>query len=115
MEVTDTGTRVNHQPQLRLRLSVVAPRREPYEVTVKKVVPRLSVARLRSGLSVPVGIDPGNQERVIVDWAALAQEPAGAGGAAWVSTGMFWTTEPGWRSAPAPPGSGTPACPVSRT
>lgn len=41
MEVIDTGTRVNHQPQLKLRLSVAAPGQEPYEVTVKKVVPML--------------------------------------------------------------------------
>lgn len=119
MEVNDTGTRVNRQPQLRLRLSVAAPGQEPYEVTVKKVVPMGHLARLRSRLPLPVRVDPKDRERVIVDWAALADGTAGAEGGARASAGRSWTTGPSWRSAPVPPGSGTPRVPglphVTRT
>jgi|GEM_PF-5400859 len=122
LAVTDTGTRVNNQPQLRLRLSVAAPGQEPYEVAVKKVVPMLSIARLRSGLALPVRVDPDDRARVIIDWAALADGTAEAERIARARAGITRTTtiaEPGWSSAPTPPGSGTPRVPglpqVTRT
>jgi len=92
MEVIDTGTRVNHQPQLKLRLSVAAPGQEPYEVTVKKVVPMLLLPRLQFGFPLSVRVDQNDRKRVVIDWSD-AQEAVGP--APFTGPGRTWTAGPG--------------------
>jgi hypothetical protein len=79
---TDTGTRVNHQPQFKLRLSISRPDEPPYEVTVKRVVPFTLVPRLMIGRPLPVRVDPDRRDRVVIDWSGNGGEWVGRRGSA---------------------------------
>jgi hypothetical protein len=76
VDATETGTRVNHQPQFKLRLSISRPDEPPYEVTVKRVVPFMLVPRLIAGRPLPVRVDPDRRDRVVIDWSGDSREPA---------------------------------------
>jgi len=76
VEATETGTRVNHQPQLRLRLSISRPDQPPYEVTIRRVIPFMLVPRLMAGRPLPVRVHPDRRDRVVIDWSGDSRERA---------------------------------------
>ena len=68
LRLRETGTEYSGVPQLELRLSVTTATHGTYTTTVKDLVPALRWARLTMGGPVPVRVDPGNRERVLLDW-----------------------------------------------
>ena len=68
LEAEQTGTYINHQPQVRLRLRIQAPGVEPYELTKRVTVPMIAVGTLGSGRPLSVAIDPGDRDRIAIDW-----------------------------------------------
>lgn len=57
-------------PVADLDLEVSLPDDEPYPVTVRQMVPRLAVARLVPGSQLPVIVDPGDRQKLLIDWEA---------------------------------------------
>jgi hypothetical protein len=72
--VTQTGMRVNGQPEVELRLLVRVPGGEPYPATVKEIVPFIALGRLADA-ELPVRVDPGDAQAVVIDWAQRTTEP----------------------------------------
>lgn len=61
---------VNFQPLVEIDLTVLAPGRPPYPVTVKQVIDQVSLARLAPGASVGVKVDPADPTSVWIDLMA---------------------------------------------
>ncbi len=81
LEVWDTGTTINENPQLGLRLEVRPTGDVPFQVESKSVVSRLLLGDIRPGAMVQVRYDPQDQRRVVVVPSAQVQ-PASRGPAA---------------------------------
>jgi hypothetical protein len=71
-----TGMYVNNQPQVKLRLRVQAPGVEPYELDKRVTVPLIALGTLSSGRPLAVAIDPGNREKIAIDWGGSGAAPA---------------------------------------
>lgn len=76
LEAEQTGTYVNHQPQVRLRLRIQAPGLEPYELTKRVTVPMIAVGTLGSGRPLSVAVDPNDRDRIAIDWGGSGAAPA---------------------------------------
>jgi hypothetical protein len=76
LSAEQTGTYINHQPQVRLRLRIQAPGVEPYELTKRVTVPMIAVGTLGSGRPLSVAIDPGDRDRIAIDWGGSGGAPA---------------------------------------
>jgi hypothetical protein len=76
IEVKDTGTTVNNQPRVRLRLRVQPEGEPPFEVERKLLVSRLAIPR--AGDRVEVAYDPDDRDRFTFRIADLADDGAGA-------------------------------------
>jgi hypothetical protein len=76
LEVEQTGTYINHQPQVRLRLRIEAPGVAPYELTKRVTVPMIALGTVGSGRPLSVAIDPGDHERIAIDWGGSGAAPA---------------------------------------
>ncbi len=78
LTVEDTGMTVGgttlaaalENPVADLELEVTYGDSEPYQLTVRQMVPRLDVARLVPGTELPVLVDPSDPQQVLVDWDA---------------------------------------------
>lgn len=75
IEVKDTGTTVNNQPRVRLRLRVQPEGEPPFEVERKLLVSRLAIPR--AGERVEVAYDPDDHDRFTFRVADLANDGAG--------------------------------------
>jgi hypothetical protein len=64
----DTGVVVRGDPLFQLTLDVTPPSGATYPVSTASLVPPAARARLAPGTSVPVRIDPANQNSVVVEW-----------------------------------------------
>jgi hypothetical protein len=69
-----TGSSVNARPVLLLDVSVAVPGRLAYQTTVRNAPPIHLVGMLRPGVGLPVKVDPGRPERLLVDWAQAESE-----------------------------------------
>jgi hypothetical protein len=69
-----TGASVNARPVLLLDVSVAVPGRLAYPATVRNAPPIHLVGMLRPGVGLPVKVDPGRPERLLVDWAEAERE-----------------------------------------
>jgi hypothetical protein len=76
IEVKDTGTTVNNQPRVRLRLRVEPEGEPPFQVERKLLVSRLAIPR--AGERVEVAYDPADRDRFTFRVADLADDVAGA-------------------------------------
>jgi Short C-terminal domain len=76
IEVKDTGTTVNNQPRVRVRLRVQPEGEPPFEVERKLLVSRLAIPR--AGERVEVAYDPDDRDRFTFRTADLADDVAGA-------------------------------------
>jgi hypothetical protein len=74
LEMVQTGTQINNQPLMKLRLRISGPDVNPFEVRVRKIVPLSFLPLLHRG-ALAVLVDPETQEWEI-DWQATS---AGAG------------------------------------
>lgn len=68
MVVEQTGTQVNDQPMLRLRMMVEVPGRSPYSVLHKEVVAQIRLAQLQPGIVLPVKVDPQDPRNMAIAW-----------------------------------------------
>lgn len=69
MVVEQTGTRVNDQPMLRLRMMVEVPGKAAYAVLHREVVPQIRLAQLQPGIQLPVKVDPQDPRNMAIAWA----------------------------------------------
>jgi putative oligomerization/nucleic acid binding protein len=74
IEVKDTGTTVNNQPRVRLRLRVQPEGEPPFEIERKLLVSRLAIPR--AGERVEVAYDPDDRDRFTFRVAVLADTPS---------------------------------------
>lgn len=68
MVVEQTGTRVNDQPMLQLRMMVEVPGKSPYAVLHREVVPQIRLAQLQPGMQLPVKVDPQDPRNMAIAW-----------------------------------------------
>ena len=73
-----TGSSINSRPVLLLDVSVAMPGRPAYQATVRNAPPIHLVGMLRPGVGLPVKVDPGRPERLLVDWAEAERETSPA-------------------------------------
>jgi uncharacterized membrane protein len=64
IEVWDTGTTINENPQVKLRLEIRRNDGSLYQCDVKTIISRLEVGRVQPGCTADVKYDPGNPNRV---------------------------------------------------
>ncbi len=55
-------------------MSVVVPGRPAYQATVRTAPPIHLAGMLRPRVGLPVKVDPGHAERLLVDWAQAERE-----------------------------------------
>ena len=60
---------LNDQPQVEMELLVQLPGRPAYTVKHKEFVPLILLGRLTSGVPLPVRVDPGDPQKVVIDWS----------------------------------------------
>ncbi len=70
LSMAETGTTVNQQPLVEFGLRVHRDGQEPYEVTVKQVLPRLLLGTVKPGIQVNVKVMPDDPRKVGIDWSA---------------------------------------------
>jgi hypothetical protein len=69
LEATQTGTRVNNAPVIRLRLLVTLPDRPPYTAVHHEIVPSIRLSQLVPGSDMTVRVDPTDPTIMAVAWA----------------------------------------------
>ena len=68
MSVTQTGTRVNDQPMLKLHMLVHLPGQQPYAVIHNEIVAQIRLAQVQPGISLPVRVDPKDRALMAIAW-----------------------------------------------
>lgn len=69
VEMTQTGTYVNEQPRVRLKLHVEAPGVHAFDVERTYTVPLIALGTLTSGRPLPVYIDRKDHSKFAIDWS----------------------------------------------
>jgi hypothetical protein len=64
-QVAHTGTAINDNPQVRFKLTVTIPGREPYPATLTQVVRRIAMGSFQPGATVPVRVSPEDPAALI--------------------------------------------------
>ncbi len=64
LEISETGTYINRQPRIRLRLLVDPPGGEPMEALVVQVIPLTALGLFQPGKEISVKIDPEDHRKV---------------------------------------------------
>ena len=64
IEVADTGTTLNENPQIKLLLEIKKPDGSTYQTEIKTLVSRLNAAHVRPGCQADVKYDPNNPQRI---------------------------------------------------
>ncbi|OGC21743.1 hypothetical protein A3J90_00470 [candidate division WOR-1 bacterium RIFOXYC2_FULL_37_10] len=67
LEVIQTGTQINNQPMMKLKLEVSTSNQPPYIVEDKFMVPLMGLSLIRLGAVIPVKVDPKNPKRVAIN------------------------------------------------
>jgi hypothetical protein len=65
-QVTDTGVTVGENPQVQIDLMVAMDGAPAYQASVTQVISRLAVANFQPGATVPVRVDPGDPQQLII-------------------------------------------------
>lgn len=68
-EVRDTGVTINNSPQVKLVVEVKSSLGQVYTTTVRTLVSRLQPHLYQPGMTVPVLIDPKNENNVVIDFS----------------------------------------------
>ena len=67
LQLADTGTTINDNPQVMLTMNVQSPQFGAYQVQTTAIISRLAIPRVQPGAMVPVKIDPTNPRNVALD------------------------------------------------
>jgi hypothetical protein len=76
--IRTTGSSINSRPVLLLDVLVAVPARPVYQATVRTAPPIHLAGMLRPGVGLPVKVDPGRPEQLLVDWAQAERETSPA-------------------------------------
>ena len=68
-EVRDTGVTINNSPQVKLILEVKSSLGQVYTTTIRTLVSRLQPQLFQPGMTVPILIDPKDENKVIIDFS----------------------------------------------
>jgi len=74
--LTQTGMYLNENPQVKMDLLVQVPGRSPYTASRKEFVPLIMLSQIAPGSSLPVKVDPGNPNDVVIQWDGAQPAPA---------------------------------------
>jgi len=66
--VEQTGTQVNNQPMLRLRMLITLPGQSPYSVIHNEIVPVIRLAHVQPGATMRVRVDPRDKKKMAIAW-----------------------------------------------
>src|SRR3954470_19679483 len=64
LELRDTGTTVNDNPQVELVLDVLPSSRPPFRATTRTLISRLQTSQVQPGMQVLVKFDPNDPSKV---------------------------------------------------
>jgi hypothetical protein len=73
-EVHDTGVTVNNSPQVKLLLEVKNSFGQKYTTTLRTLVSRLQPQLYQAGMTVPVLIDPKDENKMVIDFSDSIQQ-----------------------------------------
>jgi hypothetical protein len=76
MQIRETGTSLNNQPEIVLALTVQRQGQPPYQAQAQTFISQLYFPRIQPGAIVPVRVDPGNPLNVTLDLNQMASMPA---------------------------------------
>ncbi len=78
MAVNQTGTMVNHQPQVQIVVMVHPPGGQPYQAQMVKIVSMFEISQYQIGAQVHVRYDPQNPSKIAIatQQQVMAQNPA---------------------------------------
>lgn len=76
LEMTQTGTYVNEQPRVRLKLRIEGPGVTPFEAEDTYTVGLIFLGMLAPGRELPVYIDREDHARFTIDWGGTGATPA---------------------------------------
>jgi hypothetical protein len=76
LDVRDTGTTINGDPQVALQLEVRPAMEATFQVEYKTLVSRLEVSQYRPGCKAVVLYDPANPKRILLQSIDLSATPA---------------------------------------
>jgi len=109
LSASETGTRLNDQPEVVFALQVMRHGHPPYQANASAYVSQFNIPKLQPGSVVPVKVDPGNPLQVAIDMTQLASMPMGgmqmyAGSQPMGGAQMYGGSQP-MGGAPMQPGS----------
>lgn len=67
LQLADTGTRVNDNPQVHILLEVRPHDRPPFQAQATTIVPMIALARVQPGATVTVRYNPQNPQEVALE------------------------------------------------
>jgi len=67
IEVVDTNITINNNPQVKLVLEVTNNIGQVYTTSSKVIIPRLRPGLYKTGMELPIKIDPKNEKNVLID------------------------------------------------
>jgi len=68
-EVHDTGVTINNSPQVKLLLEIKNSLGQKYTTTIRTLVSRLNPQLYQPGMTIPVLIDPNDDNKVVIDFS----------------------------------------------
>lgn len=69
LEMSQTGTYINENPVVKMKLQVQAQGLAPYQVEKKATVPLIAIGMLGSGRPLTVYVNPQDHEDIFIDWS----------------------------------------------
>ncbi|MBW2528417.1 MAG: hypothetical protein JRI23_29850 [Deltaproteobacteria bacterium] len=79
--VQQTGTYVNHQPQVQIVVMVTPPGGQPYQAQLLKILSMIEIPQYQPGAQVQIRYDPTNPSRIAIVPPGMAMQ--GMGGMGW--------------------------------
>lgn len=78
LEMTQTGTYINNQPRVKLKLRILAPHVAPFEDERTVTVPMIALGRLTAGTPLNVYMPPEDPKSYVIDWSGGGGGEGGA-------------------------------------
>jgi hypothetical protein len=75
LEMNQTGTYINNQPRVKMRLRIEAPGVTPFETEDTVTVPLIALGSLQTGRPLTVALDPADPQKFVIDWSGNSGGP----------------------------------------
>jgi hypothetical protein len=98
LQVRETGTSLNNQPEVILALTVQRQGQPPYQAQAQTFISQLHFPRIQPGAIVPVRVDPGNPLKVTLDLNQMMSMPVMPQPGFGAQPG--YGAQPGWGAQP---------------